>query len=128
MSVEQRIRDLIELLIRGTRKSSLEWQSTADENSFRLSAPAGNIRLTRSEESYEDGVLLSRILSILNDKGRVIEQYSPSGASEEGVFDELFTLARRSAYKSNEVLERLMGEIQRQVQEGGSHRQAATPG
>jgi hypothetical protein len=115
MSTAQRIKDLIELLIRGTHARSLEWQSTADENSFRLTSPAANIRLTRSQEFYEGEPYMSLILSIYNDKGRVIEQYSPSGASEDEIFDELFMLARRSAYKTDEVLEKLMYEIQSQV-------------
>jgi hypothetical protein len=117
MSTEQRIKDLIDLLVRGTRSSSLEWQTTADENSFRLTSPAGNIRLTRSEEVYEGEPFTSHVLSILNDKGRVIEEYSPSGATEIQVFDELFMSARRSAYKTDEVLAKLMGEIRSQVRE-----------
>jgi hypothetical protein len=115
MSMEQRIKDLINLLILGTRNNSLEWEPTADEDSIRLICPTGNIRLTRSEEFSEEGPSWSRVLSILNDKGRVIEQYAPSGAADQGVFDELFFLARRSAYNADEILERLMGEIQKQV-------------
>jgi hypothetical protein len=118
MSTAQRIKDLIQLLMRGTRAGSLKWQPTADEDSLRLSFPAGNIRLTRSLAycAEEPEPYVSRSLLILNDKVRVIEEYSPSGSRDNEEFDELFTLARRSAYDTDEVLERLMGEIESQVQ------------
>jgi hypothetical protein len=118
MSMEQRIKELIKLLVRATCDKSLYWHTTADENTFRLVSPTGNIRLTRSEGfDQEMQPYVSRSLSILNDKGRVIEEYFPSGAADCGDFDELFKLARRSAYRTDEVLERIMDEIQSQVQE-----------
>jgi hypothetical protein len=104
------------LLIHGTETGALEWQSTADEDSFRLSYPAANIRLTRSVERDEAEHEMVRSLSILNDKGRVIEEYSPRGATEDEEFDRVFDHARRSAYKTDQVLDHLMDEIRSQFQ------------
>lgn len=138
MSTTQRIDDLIALLIKGTGDGSLRWQVTADEDTFRLASPSANLRITRSEqfdpESEESYV--TRRLSVLNDKGMVIEEYSPEavaaerqaaldakgafqmgspGREETGKFDSLYANARRSAYNTDEVLDKLMKELRQSV-------------
>jgi hypothetical protein len=113
MSTEERIEELIELLIRGTSNRSLRWETTADEDAFRLSSPTANIRLAKSEGFNQEAMepYTSRILTVLNDKGRVVEQYYPEGATEQSRFDELFLLARRSACRTDEILDGLIGRI-----------------
>src|SRR4051794_39942884 len=98
MSTPERIEELVELLLRGTRNGSLQWQATADEETFRLTSAAANIRLTRSVGFDQDvgESIVSRSLSVLNEKGRVVEEYAPSGATECEKLDDLFTMARRS--------------------------------
>ena len=39
MSIEERIEELIELLIQGTSDKSLQWETTADEDALRLTSP-----------------------------------------------------------------------------------------
>jgi hypothetical protein len=110
---EQRIKQLIEMLVRGTKRNLLKWQVTADEDAFRLTSAAANVRIWRSEgydgeaqESY-----ISRRVSVLNDKGRVIEEWDPAMQGEQQEFDELFTSARRSAYQTDDVLDKLMNDL-----------------
>ena len=103
MSIEQRIEELTELLIRGTREGSLRWEPTADEDAFRLSSPIANVRLSKSAAyDLDTEPVVFRALTIHNDRGRVIEQYSPR-QGPAGRFDELFLLARRSACKTDEI-------------------------
>ena len=121
MSTETRLKSLIERLIVVTRDGRLEWKPTSDEDSFRVTFHAGNISIKKTEgfdpedmESY-----LNRSLSVFNEKGRLIEEYIPSfdgmTINEIKEFDELFTLARRSAFNTDDVLDALMGEIDSKV-------------
>ena len=136
MPTTQRIDELIALLIKGTDDGSLKWQVTADEDTFRLASPSANLRISRSEKydpSSEQSYVL-RSLSILNDKGRVIEEYSPDAVARDNIFDakyatgpasareiatsnfdSLYAKARRSAYNTDEVLEKLMKELRQSV-------------
>ena len=110
---EQRINELIKMLVRGTNQNLLKWQVTADEESFRLASPAANVRITRSE-GYSADVpegYVSRQLSILNDKSRVIEELTPKTSIEAEEFDSLFIDARRSAYQTDHVLDKLMNDL-----------------
>jgi hypothetical protein len=110
---QQRIKLLIEMLVRGTNRNLLKWQVTADEDAFRLTSSAANVRISRSEgfdaEAQESYV--SRRISVLNDKGRVIEEWQPTMQVELQEFDELFTSARRSAYQTDAVLDKLMNDL-----------------
>lgn len=117
MSIPDQIKDLLHLLSRGTQDKSLQWQATADEDAFRLVSQSANIRLIRSETYDQElmQVYLARKLQILNDKGRLIEEYSPSTAQDMADFDELFTQARRSACKTDDVLRKLKSELEAQV-------------
>jgi hypothetical protein len=47
----------------------------------------------------------------LNDKGRVLEEYFANDDDVRKDFYELFALARRSALKTDEVLDKLLSEI-----------------
>ncbi|HEX3151714.1 MAG TPA: hypothetical protein VHR66_26820 [Gemmataceae bacterium] len=113
MSINSKLEELVQMLTERTRQKQVQWQVTADEETFRLASNSGNVRVTRHEgfdqESMESYVY--RTLQILNDRGRVIEEYSPKSPDRFAVFDELFTHARRSAYKTEDVLDQLMMEL-----------------
>jgi hypothetical protein len=109
MTTEQRLSALVIKLKEATLAESITWEATADEDAFRLSIPTANVRITMRDgfdqergESY-----VSRSVQVLNDKGRVIEDYSPKPPFPDG-FDELFKLARRSAYNTDRVLDQLL--------------------
>lgn len=122
MSIETEMNELIRVLIDGTQSEQFNWQATADENTFRLASAIANIRLTRSEGFLPEigEPYVSREMSILNDRGRVIEEYilDPETESESEIraFDELYRLARRSAYKTSEVLGALLIELRNQLE------------
>src|ERR1035438_1380519 len=96
-----KIEELIGILLTGTKKRILKWDTTADENTFRLASPTANVRVTRSEGYHPEApgeTLITRGLSVLNDKGRVIEEYSPNPYDADAVrFDSLYSVARREA-------------------------------
>ena len=115
MSTEERLESLISKLIYATREGYLQWSPTADDTSFRVSFQSGNISL-KKDNGYDPEMMEpyeTRQLSVYNDKGRLIEEYHPSFSPTDTTkdFDELFTLARRSAYDTNNVLDALIGEI-----------------
>jgi hypothetical protein len=113
MSTDQRIKDLFEMLVRGTRGNLLKWQVTADEDSFRITTPTANVRIT-SAEVYDQETMqscVSRKLSVLNGTGRIVEEWRPWTAAEVQEFDSLFVDARRSAYRTDDVLEKLMFDL-----------------
>jgi hypothetical protein len=118
MPMNDRIGHLINVLLRGTADRLLQWQPTADEKAFRLTSKSANVRLEMSAhfdpEAQEEYTV--RTLSVLNDKGRVIEEWSPDTPAEAQQFDELYNLARRSAYKTDEVLHKLINELKMQTQ------------
>jgi hypothetical protein len=95
-------------LLTNIREKSLSdtCDATADEVAFRLTSSLGNIRISKLEE-YDREQMDSytvRSLCILNERGRVIEEFSPEGASEEMEFDKLYALALRSACNSDSIL------------------------
>jgi hypothetical protein len=118
MSTEERLKSLFAKLIEATRDGHLQWSPTADEAAFRVTFQSGNISI-KKDEGYDPEEMqsyLNRSLSVFNEKGRLIEEYVPSyveATIEE--FDELFTLARRSAFNTDDVLAQLMGEIASKV-------------
>lgn len=113
----QRVEDLIDLLITGTKVGTLKWEPTADEDTFRLRSSAANVRVTRTEgyNREEESEFTARRLSVLNDTGRLVEEYDPSGHQQLEKFDSLFAEARRSAHNTEEVLDKLMKELRRKV-------------
>ena len=110
MATSQRIEELIKLLINGTKNGTLKWEPSADEYTFRLSSRTANVRITK-----EETVGTFRRLTVINEVGRVIEEYSPKQANEIEEFDELFDEARRSASNTDEVLDELMKELSKGV-------------
>ncbi len=111
--IEARIESLVRLLSRGTAQDLLEWEETADEDTFRLVSATGNIRIEKTVR-FDDETAQSypyRCLTILNEKGRTIEEYTPTGATEFYDFDKLFDNARRSAYNTEEILSRIINDI-----------------
>ncbi|MEK6262642.1 MAG: hypothetical protein AABP62_28940 [Planctomycetota bacterium] len=119
MSTEERLEGLIHKMLANTREGRLEWKPAADEDTFRATFQAGNISVKKSEgfdqeemQSYE-----LRSLCVFNEKGRLIEEYAPTYQRRPVLeaFDELFTLARRSAFKTDGVLDALISEIDGEV-------------
>lgn len=108
-----RLKELIRRLLEGTRASRLEWQVTAEENTFRLASRSANARITSEARYHEEAgeTLPYRCVENLNDKGRVLEEYFANDDDVRKDFYELFALARRSALKTDEVLDKLLSEI-----------------
>ena len=119
MTSTDHLRDeLIRLLIRATEEQSVSWQPTADEDAFRLNSKLGNIRISKPER-FDQEMMDSytvRNLSILNDRGRVVEEFAPEQGDETD-FDKLFTLARRSAHNTDAILEGMINEFKTKVPE-----------
>ena len=116
-----RVEELINLLVDGTMGGQLKWQATVDEDTFRLTSPSANVRLTRSD-SFTEGVNGSfpepnvlRRLSVLNSTGRIVAEYHPENEENTAKFDSLFEQARWSAHNTDQVIERLMKELQQKT-------------
>ncbi len=113
MPATRRLDGLVHILTIRTEDGTLKWHPTADENTFRLSAPSANVRVTRSEEFDREAETpyTVRRLAVLNDKARVIEEYHPETIDQLAGFDSLFAEARRSAYDTDDILDKLMKDL-----------------
>jgi len=111
--------ELIRLLTKATEERFIQWESTADEVAFRLTSELGNIRISKSEEFDREMMesYTNRQLSILNDRGRTIEEFFPETASEVSDFDKLYALARRSAYNTDSIIEGMISALRAKVPE-----------
>lgn len=116
-TIDDKVRFLIDALISNSHFNLLDWQSTNDEHTFRLTRTAANLRLYRREhfDPEMEDTSVTRYLEVVNDKGRVIEEYFPNTPEEFHKFDRLFGMARRSAYKTDQVLDKLIEEIDEDI-------------
>ncbi len=111
----EKIERLINVLYNKTANHSVQWAVTSEEDAFRLPSDAANVRIERKEIFNQDHgeMYTKRVLEIFNKQGRLVDDYSPQSALEEKYFDDLFSLARRSAHNTDDLLDQLLDEIQR---------------
>ena len=107
--IDGKLANLVAALLEKSRASKIPWKATAQENSY-LCVFGGfgvSIRQTRIATST-----IWYFLSIVNEDGVEIETLSARSNSTDFVdLDEMFTLARRSANKVEEGLDRLLREL-----------------
>ena len=113
MATNERFDELLDLLLSATRTNAVQWQPTADEDAFRLTSATANIRISKFEEMDENSIepISCWTIDLINDKGRLIEEVSPRALDQIQKFKDLHELARRSAYKTDDVLGTLIGEL-----------------
>lgn len=83
--------DLLRMLNAATDRNALQWNTTAEENSFRADTHTGLVRVSRnpSEPLYT--------LSLIDQGGIVMDEFRPSGEDEIAALDILYKKARVKA-------------------------------
>ena len=109
----RKIERLIQVIADNTANKSLQWATTPDEDAFRLASDTANVQIQKFEVNDDEmeQSLTRRVLEIFNRQGRLVEEYKPRDEIQVKAFDELFDLARRSAYDTDDLLDKLLEEI-----------------
>ena len=106
MATNPKLDRLIELLAASTLKKELAWERTTDENSFRADFPTGAIRVNKSSSANlhlgANGAGELYSLTLLDKAGDVSDEYQPENP---GTLSELFSLARASAFRTDELVD-----------------------
>lgn len=110
MGASPKFRKLLEDLRDATLQGKLQWSETADESEFRVNFDYAMIRVGQAYSADGDTYVLSA--SLLTPKGRVVEQFTASGGMDYALLEELYDLARRSALKADDLLDRVISEVE----------------
>lgn len=110
--LEKKMERLISQLTQGTESGTVKWSETPDPDTFRAKLHSGMVRVQRSTSLDESGEeCASFYLTLLDSKGRELEDFFPRrGIVSERMLIELWTLARRQARDTINVLDSLLGE------------------
>jgi len=110
--VRQKIERLIAQLSVFTSNGRIHWSETAGPDAFRAMLKGGMVRIERSMNLDDDGnEVESFFLTLLDGKARELEDYYPTrDSSQEHALIELWTMARRDASGTADVLDSLLGE------------------
>ncbi len=115
MATNPKMSALLNLLKNGTESRRLQWQTTPDGNTFRVSLNNGLVRLSRNESEALFPVHVTYTLTILDPSGQLIDDYTPEGEEEKNTLSQLFGLARRSALNLENILDDMLGELKSRV-------------
>lgn len=104
---DEKVADLIDLLLEKTREGKITWEATVRESTF--IAPFGRYGVAISDERF------GFVLMFSDENGKEIKTKIENsvGSSDHRNLEELFTLAQRSAYNAEESLDGLLQELQR---------------
>lgn len=109
--VREKFRKLVQQLIRSTENGKNIWTDTADEEAFRTCMQNGMVRLQsqmRFDKESQEQIAYS--LTLLDWKGREVEDYYPEQPGPKNDLADLWNHARRSLRGSLDVLDELLKE------------------
>jgi hypothetical protein len=115
MPTNPKLTSLLALLKNGTEARRLQWQTTPDENTFRVSLANGLVRLSRNESEALTPVPVTYTLSVLDDRGQLIDDYTPESEQEKASLAELFGVVRRSTLNLEHILDSMLNELKARV-------------
>ncbi|HWG45008.1 MAG TPA: hypothetical protein VN688_19720 [Gemmataceae bacterium] len=109
--VRNKFRKLVQQLISNTENGKIVWHDTADEDAFRANMQGGMVRVQKRFRFDEEGhEVIDYSLTLLDRKGRELEDYSPESLAPENDLADLWNWARRSSRGSVDVLDNLLKE------------------
>jgi hypothetical protein len=83
--------DLVRMLNTATDKDRIQWNKTADEDTFRTQFGTAMVRIGASPLGA------SYVISLLDNQGTLLEQYQPSGEGQMIAVEALYQKIRRQA-------------------------------
>lgn len=121
MIINEKLTSLVTTLVEKTEEGKVSWSPTVNADEFVPGFSRYAILIRKEASVYEDGDTGQGTyleLLLLNEDGRVMDSKATSQDSLSDQSDdfehlfELFTLARRSAYKVEESIDRLLQELE----------------
>src|SRR5690349_21536726 len=109
--VRNKFRKLVQQLISSTEHGKIIWTDTADEDAFRANMQGGMVRVQKRVRVYEESQEVAEYsLTLLDRKGRELDDYCPETGPPESDLANLWNLARRSSRETVDVLDNLLKE------------------
>ena len=110
MPTNPKLANLIVLLKQATEGGRLRWETTPDENTFRVLLGSGFMRLSKSFGTAHP-METSYTLTILDHNGLLVDEYTPEEGEDYFQLADLFGIARRSALNLEAVLDQMLQEL-----------------
>ena len=109
--VSGKVERLVRQLLERTEGGTIEWRDTPELDTFRAQLQNGMVRVQKTLRLDEEGhETVDYSLTLLDKKGRELEDYNPELPSQEMELARLWTAARRSARGTVSVLDDLLEE------------------
>lgn len=108
---------LVASLVRRTKDSSIEWQSTIREGRFQVNFTTSSVQIYSTPTDMDEDDIH---IALLNDQGDVVESFTDVSltrdSDEEGkswypIMLELYSLARRSVLGADRLLDSMLNEL-----------------
>ena len=116
MAEDQKLVKLLQGLIEATARGRMAWEETYDESGFRTVTEHGMIRLgLEYDDDREESIL---IITLMDRKAKVgdefrLHQNQAGGPDSTYMFAyNLFKLARRSARAADDLLDRVIADVE----------------
>lgn len=90
---------ILSSLFDSTRRGNIDWQSTASDNTFQCSFPAGAVHLSSYYNADEENQVSS--FTLWNPEGQIV-MYLTDG--EFPIISKLYEAARSNAFKAADVI------------------------
>jgi len=107
--------DLLRVLNAATDKDTLNWETTAEEDTFRAQAGFGMVRISKAVGTMSDD---SRyVLSLLDQEGALLDEYQPSGEGTLAATEALYKKVRRKALNLDSKLKAIYDHLKQLARE-----------
>jgi len=107
---------LMNELKRATIEGRISWEETADEEEFRAVLKPGMVRVGRRPAyDADDEATTVFAITLLNQEGRVVEEFVAHQPASLEPAEELFELARRTALKGEKLLDDFLADLEKRL-------------
>lgn len=114
----EKMTTLVQRLSEKTKPGEIDWEETSEPNTFQVAFPdyVVKIRYEIYEDKWGDSVGENFFVTILNDKGRVIDQVDIGGLASilhepNIILKELYAGARRKALGADKALDDILSKL-----------------
>lgn len=108
--IEKKIRELLEAACRKSEKGNLDWQSFSSE-AFHAQVGSGRLHVRRTHVA-DEGFAPEITVQVADGHGRVVsETHALPGDEDFSLLNSLFESARKSALKSDRVLDDMLQSL-----------------
>jgi hypothetical protein len=97
--------ELLRVLKAATERNTVQWQTTAEEDTFRAQLGSGMVRISKTPNGSRC------VLSLLDENGTLLDEYQPSGEGELIALGDLYKTARRRALNLDWKLRSLYDQL-----------------